>query len=151
MKKLAFFIGMIMLAVFGHIVTQYHTTSLFLAPASIPLLIILIDPLPIIAVIGAFFVLDIYSTLPQGSMLFMFLIPFAMRWLWGNIFADLAWKFFFFVLSTITLQIAALAIISFGGAGSAFAAIPWGVLILQAAITSIMTFILAFIYHEYSS
>lgn len=151
MKKLILFIGTLALAPLMQAGTQYHTFSLFLAAASIPLLIILIDPLPLLLAIGSFLILDMYSTLPQGAMLLMFIIPFATRWLWNNVSADLTWKFFFFVLVTITLQIAALAGISLLGGPLSLTALPWGILALQAGITTIGTCILAFITHEYSS
>lgn len=151
MKKPLLFIGTIVLAVLLHIATQYYAFSLFLAPASISLLIVLIDPLPIFFVIAAFLLLELYSTLPAGSMFFVFGIPFAMRYLWSDSKPDITWKFFFFMLATITLQIAALAGMSVAGASFSFTAIPWAVLILQALITSVCTFVLAFIYREYSS
>ena len=151
MKKRILFLGTLALAVLLQLGTPYHTFSLFLAAASIPLLIILIDPLPVLLAIGAFLILEIYSTLPQGAMLVLFIVPFAMRWLWHNIAADLSWKFFFFVLATITLQVTALAGISLLGSPLGFTAIPWAILAIQAGITTIGTCILAFIYHEYSS
>ncbi len=151
MKKPLIFACAIAIAITLHIATQYHAFSLFLAPLSIPLLLLFVHPFPLVVSIGVFVILEAFSSLFQGSMLVLFAVPFALRWVWGDVQPDITWKFFFFTLTAVCLQLAALTGISLIGVHNAGMGIPWAILGIQAITTTLGTCILAFLYHEYSS
>ncbi len=150
MKKALLLAGLLLLILLAHIFSRYMLFSLFSAVMSIPLMIMLITPLRTALAVCTFIILELFSSLPQGSMVFMFLVPYIVLFLWKNLKADLSWKFFFGTTLIVTLQSAALlCIVALTDLAHAIQ-IPWILVLMQIAITSSGTFALAFIYHEYS-
>lgn len=150
MKKRLFLLGLLWIALLAHTFSQYRLFSLFQAVESIPLLLILVTPIPAVLTVCIYLILELFSSLPQGSILPMFIIPYLVLLFWKSLHVDLSWKFFFGVLSIITLQsITLLGIVALTHPSHALD-IPWHIVIGQIPITSLGTFALAFIYREYS-
>lgn len=150
MKKFALFAGLLAVAIVAHVLTQYRTFSLYQAFMGIPLFIMLVDPIPIIFAICALAIFELFSSLPNGSAFFMFLIPYIVLLFWKKLHVDLSWKFFFGILAIVLLQSTALiGIVSFMSPHNALQ-IPIYITLAQILLTSLGTFILAFIYREYS-
>ena len=141
MKKHLIITGAILLSLVLHITFHRHLFSLFLAPASIPFILALTNPFPIVIGIFSYLILESFSSLPQGSMILMFLIPYAMRFFWKSAHVDLSWKFFFFTLVTTFFQISALSLF----VGPSIVMLP-----AQILATTASTFLLAFVCHEYT-
>jgi hypothetical protein len=150
MKKALLLLGLLALIFVAHSLSQYMLFSLFQASISIPLMIMLVTPIPTVLAALAFVFLELFSSLPQGSMLFMFLIPYLVLLLWKNLKVDLSWKFLAGTTLIVTLQSAALlCIVALTDLHHALQ-IPWHIILVQILITSFGTFALSFIYHEYS-
>lgn len=150
MKKALLLFGLLALAYIAMLSTQYHMFSLFQGITSIPLFIMLMNPVSAPLLICTFIILELFSSLPHGSMILMFLIPYLVLLIWKKFRVELSWKFFFGVLLIITLQtMALLGIVALMNVDRALQ-IPWNILGMQIIITTIGTFVLSFIYHEYS-
>ncbi|HLC49385.1 MAG TPA: hypothetical protein VJI96_03310 [Candidatus Andersenbacteria bacterium] len=149
MKRPLLFVGLLGVALIAQILSQYRLFSLFQAITSIPLMIMLITPLPAALALTAFIFLELFSSLPHGSMAIMFIIPYIVLFFWKGLKVDFSWKFFLGVMSIIILQNAALigilAVVDF----PSLSQIPWYILAIQIPSTSAGTFALSFIYHEY--
>lgn len=150
MKKALLLLGLLALMLIAHVFSQYMLFSLFSAVLSIPLMIMLITPLPTPLLVITFILLELFSSLPHGSMLAMFLVPYAVLFIWKNLKVDLSWKFLLGTTLIVTLQSAALlCIVALTDPAHALD-IPWKILLMQILITSFGTFAISFIYHEYS-
>ncbi len=151
MKKALLLFGLLLSMVVANIFSQFHIFSLFQIVTSIPLFLLLLSPAPAALIALTFILLELFSSLPYGSMVFMFGIPYVVLFFWKKFRVELSWKFFFGVLLIITLQtIALLCILALMNTSEALQ-IPWFIATLQILITSTLTFILSFIYHEYSA
>lgn len=150
MKKFALLLGLCIVALLAHMFTQYSLFSLFQVIMSIPLMIVLITPLPAVLAVCTFIILELFSSLPQGSVVCMFLIPYLVLLFWKSLRVDLSWKFFFGVTVIIALQsISLLCILALADMQRLIIISP-SIFLLQILVTSIGTFILSFIYHEYA-
>jgi hypothetical protein len=150
MKKQLFLLGLILVSLLLHSASRYHTFSLFQAIESIPILIMLVNPTPAVLAFFIFVLLELFSSLPHGSMVLMFFIPYAVSFIWKKMRVELSWKFLGAVFLMITLQTLALVgIVSSMNIASIYS-MPWNILLLQMALTTVGTFSLAFAYHEYS-
>jgi len=150
MKKALLLFGLLAVAGIIHSVSQYRLFSIFQLIISVPLILALITPTPAAYIACTFIILELYSSLPHGSMILMFGIPYGILFFWKKFRVELSWKFFFGVMLIIILQnIALLSIVALMNPSTAFQ-IPWFILGLQIIATSLITFILSFIYHEYS-
>lgn len=150
MKKKLLLFGLLAVAFFTHVLSQYQMFSLFLLITSVPLFIILITPVPALLIFSTFIVLELFSSLPHGSMALMFVIPYIVTHVWKKLQVEFSWKFLYGIFVIITLQTAALTgIVSLMNVDRALE-LPWNILAMQIFITSLGTFILAFIYKEYS-
>lgn len=148
MKRFLIPLGCILAAYILHIAVRTHTVSLFLAPASIPILIATAIPLPALAIGGIVLLFELFSSFPQGSILFVFSIPFFTRYLARWHTPDASWKFFAYIVSTVSLQIVSLIGIAYIESSSHFSQIPFLLGLLQIIGTSVSTFVLALICHE---
>lgn len=131
-----------------HSIVRYHIASVFLLPISIPILIATAIPLPTIAIGFVLILLELFSSLPQGSMLLVFLIPFFTQYMmpWATPVAS--WKFFGYVGITVCLQLFLLIGISLFDMHITLTTIPLSVTILQIIGTSVSTFISAILCYE---
>ena len=151
MKKGLLLFGVLLTALIAHTLSQYQLFSLFHAATSIPLILMLITPLPAALIFCTFIILELFSSLPHGSMVLMFLIPYVVTYVWKKLRVELSWKFLFGILLIITLQTTTLmGIVALMSATNGLD-IPWRILMMQIGITSVGTFVLSFIYHEYSN
>ncbi len=148
MKRFFIPLGCVIAALILHVVVRHNTISLFLAPASIPILIATALPLPALAIGGIVLVFELFSSFPQGSMLLLFLIPFFTRSFARWHAPDASWKFFIYIFATVFLQIASLIAITSIQSHSHFSQVPFSLGLLQIIGTSVSTFILALICHE---
>lgn len=122
--------------------------SLFLAPASIPIILATALPLPALALGGIVLLFELLSSFPQGSMLLIFLTPFFTRHITRWHTPDASWKFFAYIFSTVTLQIVSLVGIKYIEHPVQLSQIPLLLGLLQIIGTSVSTFVLALICHE---
>ncbi|MEK7500362.1 MAG: hypothetical protein AAB649_07230 [Patescibacteria group bacterium] len=151
MKKALLLFGLLFVAYIAHVASQYHLFSIFQIVTSVPLILLLINPAPVALIACTIIFFELFSSLPHGSTLLMFGVPYIVLFFWKKFQVELSWKFFFGVLLIITLQnIALLSIVGMLHISTAFQ-IPWYILTAQLIATSLGTFILSFIYHEYSA
>lgn len=150
MKKAVLLLFLIALAGAVHSISQYYLFSLFQIITSIPLLLAFISPAPTFLVVCTFILFELYSSLPLGSMVLMFGIPYGVLFVWKKLKVELSWKYFFGVLLIILLQNIALFCIVAVSNGNALSGFSWFVSSMQLLVTTSVTFALSFIYHEYS-
>lgn len=151
MKKGLLLFGLLLIMVVAHIYSQFRLFSIFQIMTSIPLFLLLLRPAPAVLIACTFILLEIYSSLPYGSMVLMFAIPYIVIFFWKKFRVELSWKFFFGVLFIIILQnIALLSIVALSNLSKAFD-ISWFITSMQLLVTAIITYILSFIYQEYSA
>ena len=136
------------MALMLHIVVRSSIASLFLAPASIPIVIATALPLPALALGGIVLLFELLSSFPQGSMLLVFLIPFFTRHITRWHTPDASWKFFAYIFGTVSLQIVSLVGIAYIENHVQLSQIPFSLGLLQIIGTSVSTFVLALICHE---
>ncbi|MCE9643553.1 MAG: hypothetical protein K8Q97_04580 [Candidatus Andersenbacteria bacterium] len=130
---------------------RYSTASLFLAPLGISFLLATISPAPVITIAIAALACELLSTLIFGSMIVVFSIPFFVQWLMKNPEVGITWKFFFTTFLCVTLQIIAIIIAKTGLHAPALQSIPFGIIGIQLACTSIITYVITVAFHEYTS
>lgn len=150
MKKTLLLLSFLLLIWIANSLSQYMLFSLFSAVISIPLMIMLVTPFPAVLAGITFVLLELFSSLPQGSIALMFVIPYLVLFIWKGLKVDLSWKFLIGTTLIVTLQSAALlCIVALTDLTHALQ-IPWHIALMQILITSFGTFALAFIYLEYS-
>ena len=131
-----------------HNTVRFHIASVFLAPASIPILLATAVPVPILVSVLIVVVLELLSSMPQGSMLVIFLIPFFTRHVMPWATPDASWKFLSYIASTVCLQVITLVIIMLFTTHAALYAIPFSTALLQIFGTTVSTFVLAIVCFE---
>lgn len=131
-----------------HSVVRYHTASLFLLPVSISIFIATATALPAMSILLIALLAELFSALPQGSMLLVFFIPFFTRYFMPWAVPNASWKFFAYVGITVTLQIIALVAIHTIGPDMRSTALPISIALLQIFGTSVSTYIVSIIYYE---
>lgn len=131
-----------------HSVVQYHTASLFLLPVSISIFIATAAALPAMSILLIAIIAELFSALPQGSMLLVFFIPFFTRYLMPWALPNASWKFFAYVGLTVTLQIIMLVFIYSIGTAMRSTALPISIALLQILGTSVSTYIVSIICYE---
>ncbi|MDA1169277.1 MAG: hypothetical protein O3A36_02990 [bacterium] len=150
MKKTLLLFGLLAIAGISHIFSQYNVYSLFQIISSIPLFLVLLHPAPALLIACTFILFELYSSLPLGSMVLMFAIPYIVIFFWKKFRVELSWKFFLGVLLIIILQnIAVFCIVALRSPDAAFQ-VSWIITSIQIIVTSSITFIISFVYHEYS-
>ncbi|HSX25333.1 MAG TPA: hypothetical protein VLG69_05185 [Candidatus Andersenbacteria bacterium] len=134
-----------------HVVFRYHTASFFVAPIGISLLLASIAPAPFTLIIIMAFLCELVSTLPFGTIFALFTIPFIVQWVarWPQ--TDFSWKFFLITLSSVLLQLIFLIVIKNVFHPFSINAIPFGIIGMQFFCTSILSFFISAMYHEFSS
>ncbi len=151
MKKFFLLIALLALALLANTLTQYHMFSLFQALFSIPLMIMLINPFPVVLALCTWIVLELFSSLPSGSILLMFAIPYLVLFFWKSITPDFSLKSLLGITAIIALQsITLLCILALMNPQTALQ-IPVLLMFAQLLITSLGTFVLSFVYREYSA
>lgn len=144
---LAVIIGMFII----HHFFRYTTASLFIAPIGIACLLAIISPAPVTYIALFAIVSELLTTLPFGSMIVVFAIPFAVQWLMKSPEVDITWKFFFTTVLCVALQIFALVIAKNGLHIPRPEEIPFTIIGLQFICTGIITYAISVAYHEYTS
>ncbi len=134
-----------------HHFLRYNTASIFLAPLGISFLLATISPAPVVIIAIAAIVCELISTLIFGSIVVLFAIPFFVQWLMRNPEPGITWKFFFTTFLCVTLQIIAIVIAKTGFHVPALHSIPFGIIGIQLACTSIITYIITAVFHEHTS
>jgi len=134
-----------------HHIFRYDTVSLFLAPAGIAIILASIAPAPVFFIATSALLFELLSTLPFGSMLIIFMMPFATQWLWKSPETNLSWKYFFMTCATVTLQITFLIAIKNISHSFSLYAIPLPIASMQIICTSIASYGLAVALHELSA
>ncbi len=131
-----------------HSMVRYHITSPFFAPASIAILFATAIPLPALAIGITVILLELFSSLPQGSMILLFLIPLFTKYITSWATPDASLKFFGYIFSTVLLQILTLVTIGCIRNICTPFAIPFSLAILQVVATTVSTFVFALICHD---
>lgn len=126
-----------------HNTVRFHIASIFLAPASIPILLATAMSLPTLVSVLIAVILELFSSLPQGSMLAIFLIPFLTRHFMPWATPDASWKFLSYVGITVCLQVIALVSIMLVATHAGIYAVPFSTALLQIIGTTVSTFVLA--------
>ena len=142
MKNYLLLIGILIACLLLHIAFHRYLFSLFLFPVAASFILSRVQPFPIVLGGIILALLELFSSLPQGSMVLLFCIAYSTTLIWKNVKTDITWKFFSLTLLTICVQIASLTLI----ARSSWALVPY-----QVIITGIGSWILAFVAHEHSS
>ncbi len=140
-------LSILLLAVL-HSAVRFHIASVFLAPASIPILLATAIPLPILVVVLIAVVLELLSSMPQGSMFVIFLIPFFTRHFMPWAIPDASWKFLLYVSGTVCLQVITLVGIILFTTHATLYAIPFSTALLQIVSTTGSAFVLAIVCFE---
>lgn len=131
-----------------HSMARYQIASLFVAPIALSILFATALPLPVILLGIIVLAFEVFSSVPQGSMLLTFLIPFATRRASSWSTPDATWKFFAYIVVTVFVQLVVLTLVSRGGLLTTTSAIPFSILLLQLLATSVSTFVFSLICHE---
>lgn len=131
-----------------HSVVRHHVASVFLAPVSIPILIATAIPLPAILIGLILIFMELLSSLPQGSMLLIFFIPFFTRYLMPWAIPSASWKFLSYICITVTIQILTLILILLISTNMSIYAIPFFIALMQIIGTSVSAFVLALLCYE---
>lgn len=137
-------IGIVLLL---HSVVRYHTISIFLAPAIIPLILAVALPIPAIIIALVAIIGEAFSSLPPGAMLLSFCVPFLTRYR-AHSTPDPSWKFFGYVIGTTALQILLLAGSTAFQSTPSFSSFPLVSILLQIIATSIASFVVALLCYE---
>jgi hypothetical protein len=150
-KKTLFFILIISIMLLLHHVFRTALASLFLAPLSIAIFLGTFAPAPV-AIIAVFALLaELLTTLPFGTMLIVFAVPFFSQWIMKSPEPDITWKFFFATTLAVLLQILVILLSKNGFHTLLLQHIPITIALTQLIFTSVGTYILIVIYHEFSS
>ncbi len=150
MKKTLLFLGLILVALFAHMLVQYRLFSIFQAIMAIPLFIMVTQPFRKFLALFAFVALELFSSLPPGSILLMFAIPYLVLFVWKKLRVEFSWKFLFGTTLMVTLQsLALIGILAIMDPSFALQ-FPWSIILMQILVTSLGSFILSFIYTEYA-
>lgn len=130
---------------------RYATASLFIAPIGIAYLLAIISPAPVILITICAIGSELLTTLPFGSMIVLFAVPFAMQWLMKYPEVDITWKFFFTTVLCVALQIIVFLVAKNGVHIPRAEEIPFAIIGLQLVCTSAATYAISIAYHEYTS
>lgn len=137
------------LAVLHHMFV-YYMASLVLFPVSIAWFLASISPMPVV-VMGIFsIILELVSSLPFGTMIGVISLPTVSKYI-THTNTDFTWKYFLELLIGISISITAIIFIKNGFHLTPFSSIPFTIAGLQIICTTISTFIVSILFHEYTS
>ena len=146
-----FLTGVLGCMILAHIFIRHDTASIFLAPAGKSILLASITPAPVVLLIIIALIFELMSTLPFGTILAVFAIPFIVQWALRFPETDFSWKFFFMTTLSVILQIAFLVAVKNIFHPLSIYEFPFGIISMQIICTSIFTYGIAAFYHEFSS